>query len=95
MAELFFTMLVPFTIAGVALYGAARRVDVYSALVHGAGEGLGTLVRIVPALIGLMAARSTCCVPRERWNWLQNGWRRCWSGPVCLLSCCLSCWCAR
>lgn len=56
MAELFFTMLVPFTIAGVALYGTARRVDVYSALVHGAGEGLGTLVRIVPALIGLMAA---------------------------------------
>lgn len=56
MAELFFTMLVPFTIAGVALYGAARRVDVYSALVHGAGEGLSTLVRIVPALIGLMVA---------------------------------------
>lgn len=56
MAELFFTMLVPFTIAGVALYGAGRRVDVYSALVHGAGEGLSTLVRIVPALIGLMAA---------------------------------------
>ena len=56
MAELFFTMLVPFTIAGVALYAAVRRVDVYSALVYGAGEGLGTLVRIVPALIGLMTA---------------------------------------
>ena len=56
MTELLFTMLVPFTIAGVALYGAARRVDVYSALVHGAGEGLETLWRIVPALIGLMTA---------------------------------------
>lgn len=56
MGQLFFTMVVPFTIAGVALYGAARRVDVYSALVQGAGEGLGTLVRIVPALIGLMTA---------------------------------------
>ena len=56
MGELLFTMLVPFTIAGVALYAAARRVDVYAALVHGAGEGLGTLTRIVPALIGLMTA---------------------------------------
>lgn len=56
MGELFFTMLVPFTIAGVALYAAARRVDVYSALVHGAGEGLSTLIRIVPALIGLLTA---------------------------------------
>ncbi|RHR11111.1 spore maturation protein [Pseudoflavonifractor sp. AF19-9AC] len=56
MTELLFTMLVPFTIAGVALYGAVRRVDVYSALVHGAGEGLETLWRIVPALVGLMTA---------------------------------------
>ena len=56
MTNLFFTMIVPFIICGVALYGVARRVDVYDALVHGAGEGLETLVRIVPALIGLMTA---------------------------------------
>ena len=31
--ELFFTMLVPLIIAAVALYGMARRVDVYDALV--------------------------------------------------------------
>ena len=37
--ELFFTMLVPLIIAAVALYGMARRVDVYDALVQGAGEG--------------------------------------------------------
>ena len=54
--ELFFTMLVPGTLAGVALYGALHRVDVYSALYKGAGSGLETLVRIVPALIGLMTA---------------------------------------
>ncbi len=54
--ELFFTMLVPGTLAGVALYGALHRVDVYSALCKGAGSGLETLVRIVPALIGLMTA---------------------------------------
>lgn len=49
-------MIVPFTISGVALYAAAHRVDVYAALVQGAGEGLETLVRIIPALIGLMTA---------------------------------------
>ena len=54
--QLFFNMIVPFTICGVALYGAFHRVDVYSSLVQGAGEGLSTLVRIVPSLVGLMTA---------------------------------------
>ncbi|MGO5022424.1 spore maturation protein [Lawsonibacter sp. LCP25S3_G6] len=56
--ELFFTMLVPLILAGVALYAALRRVDVYSALCHGAGSGLETLVRVLPALVGLMTAVS-------------------------------------
>ena len=54
--QLFFNMIVPFTICGVALYGAFHRVDVYSSLVQGAGKGLSTLVRIVPSLVGLMTA---------------------------------------
>ena len=54
--QLFFNMIVPFTICGVALYGAFHRVDVYSSLVQGAGEGRSTLVRIVPSLVGLMTA---------------------------------------
>ena len=54
--ELLFTMVVPLTLCGVAVYGMCRRVDVYAALVQGAGEGLETLVRIIPALIGLMTA---------------------------------------
>ena len=54
--SLFFTMLVPLIMAAVALYGMARRVDVYDALVQGAGEGLGVLSRIVPPLIGLLTA---------------------------------------
>ena len=54
--SLFFTMLVPLIMAAVALYGMARRVDVYDALVQGAGEGLGVLARIVPPLIGLLTA---------------------------------------
>lgn len=56
MSDLIFTMIVPGTIAAVALYGAVRKVDVYDALITGAGEGMGVLVRIVPALIGLMTA---------------------------------------
>ena len=54
--SLFFTMLVPLIMAAVALCGMARRVDVYDALVQGAGEGLGVLARIVPPLIGLLTA---------------------------------------
>lgn len=54
--DLFFTMLLPGLIALVALYGAFRRVDVYDALVHGAGEGLGVLIKIVPPLIALLTA---------------------------------------
>ena len=38
------------------MYAAGRRVDVYSALVQGAGSGLETLVKIIPALVGLMTA---------------------------------------
>lgn len=49
-------LLAPGLIAGVALYGVWRRVDVYAALTQGAGQGLGVLLKIVPALIGLLTA---------------------------------------
>lgn len=49
-------MLVPLIIAGVALYGSIHRIDVYSALIQGAGEGLNTMLRVIPSLIALMAA---------------------------------------
>ena len=54
--ELLFTMVVPLTIAGVAMYGLGRGVDVYDALVQGAGGGLEVMLRIFPALVGLMTA---------------------------------------
>ena len=56
MIDLFITMIVPLTITGVALHGATRRVDVYSALAVGAGDGLLVLYRIFPALVGLLPA---------------------------------------
>lgn len=51
-----FSLLVPILIAGVALYGLCRRVDVYDALLQGAGGGLEILLRILPALVGLLTA---------------------------------------
>ena len=54
--SLFFTMLVPFLMLGVALWGLYRRIDLWDALTQGAGDGLGVLLRIVPALIGLLTA---------------------------------------
>ena len=53
---LFFQMLVPLIMAAVAIYAMIRRVDVYGALCQGAGEGLGVMVKIVPAMIGLLTA---------------------------------------
>ena len=56
MMSLFFTMLVPFLMLGVALWGLYKRIDLWDALTQGAGDGLGVLLRIVPALIGLLTA---------------------------------------
>ena len=54
--DLVLTMLMPAIIAVVAVCGMAKRVDVYDALVAGAGEGLGVLIRIVPPMVGLLPA---------------------------------------
>ena len=54
--SLLFTMLVPFLMLAVALWGLVRRVDLWGALMDGARDGLNVLLRIVPALIGLMTA---------------------------------------
>ena len=54
--KLLTTMLVPILIAGIALYGSWKRVDVYSALIRGASSGVETMIHILPALVGLMTA---------------------------------------
>ena len=51
-------MSVPLLLAAVALYGIWRRVDVYGAVMQGAGDGLGVLLKMTPALIGLLTAVS-------------------------------------
>ncbi len=52
------SLVIPVLLAGVAMYGLGKRVDVYAALTHGAEEGLTVLLRIVPALVGLLTAVS-------------------------------------
>lgn len=49
-------MVVPAVLCGVALWGSYRKVDVYGALIRGAGQGVETLLRIFPALVGLLTA---------------------------------------
>ena len=54
--ELAMTMLVPVLMLAVALWGLYKRVDLWSALIDGAGEGLRVTLRILPPLIALLTA---------------------------------------
>lgn len=56
--SLIFDMVMPGMIALIALYGMAKKVDVYDAVIHGAAGGLGVLGRIIPPLIALLTAVS-------------------------------------
>ena len=52
------SLVIPVLLSAAAVYGLGRRVDVYGALTRGAEEGLTVLLRIVPALVGLLTAVS-------------------------------------
>ena len=49
-------MIVPFMIFAILAYGVQKKVRVYDTFIEGAREGLLTVVKIVPTLIGLMTA---------------------------------------
>ena len=49
-------LVVPLILCLVGCYGQRRRVDVYTAMTVGAGEGLKVLLRITPALVTLLTA---------------------------------------
>jgi spore maturation protein B len=49
-------LITPLLILGVALYALSRKVDLFAALLAGARDGLNVLLRIVPALVPLLAA---------------------------------------
>ena len=48
--------LVPRLLVSVAVCAMGKRVNVYSALTEGAEDGLRVLMRVLPALVGLMTA---------------------------------------
>lgn len=50
------SLVIPTILAGVALFALGKKVDVYSALTSGAGEGLSVMVKIFPALVALLTA---------------------------------------
>ena len=54
--DLIFTMLVPFLMLAVALWGLVKRVDLWGALTDGAEKGMKVSLRIMPPLIGLLTA---------------------------------------
>ena len=47
---------VPLLLAGIPLYGLARRVNVYAAFLEGARGGFETGIRIVPPLVAVLVA---------------------------------------
>ncbi len=54
--DLALTMLVPVLMLAIALWGLVRKVDLWTALVDGAGDGLKVALRIAPPLIALLTA---------------------------------------
>lgn len=54
--SLFFELMTPCLMLLISVWGIVRKVDLWDALTHGAGEGLHTMARITPALIALMTA---------------------------------------
>lgn len=52
----FSALIIPLLLSAAAIYGMGKKVDVYRALTHGAEEGLSVLLRIIPALVGLLTA---------------------------------------
>lgn len=48
--------VIPGVLAAVLLFGAIKRVNVFDTFVEGARDGIGTAVKILPALVALMTA---------------------------------------
>jgi len=49
-------MVIPLTFAIILLVGLSRKVPVYDSFVLGAKEGFGTVLNILPTIIGLLVA---------------------------------------
>ena len=49
-------LIVPAIILGIVTYGILMKVNVYDEFIKGAKKGFGTVIQIMPTLIGLMVA---------------------------------------
>ena len=49
-------MIVPLIILGIVTYGMSMRINVYDEFIKGAKKGFGTVLKIMPTLVGLMVA---------------------------------------
>ena len=49
-------LIVPAMILGIVTYGILMKVNVYDEFIKGAKKGFGTVIKIMPTLIGLMVA---------------------------------------
>ncbi len=49
-------LIVPLMILGIVTYGLCMRINVYDEFIKGAKKGFGTVIKIMPTLIGLMVA---------------------------------------
>lgn len=72
-------LVVPGILAGVACYGMAKGVDVYDALLVGAGKGLEILLKILPALVTLLTVVAMLRASGD-WRCWRTCWPRCWAG---------------
>ena len=54
--QIFSTLVLPFLLIAIPLYGLIKRVPVYEEFVDGASEGFATAVRIIPYLIAILFA---------------------------------------
>ena len=72
------SVVIPLLLSAVAVYGLGKRVNVYAALTRGAEEGLTVLLRIVPALIGLLTA-VTMFRASGAWSGCRGCSRPCWT----------------
>ena len=68
--------IIPIVIFYIVAYALTEKVHVYDEFVAGAADGIRTVLKILPTLVGLMAA-----------SWIL--WRTAWRG---LRNCCIFQW---
>ncbi|MBL4762198.1 MAG: spore maturation protein [Gammaproteobacteria bacterium] len=54
--QIFSTLVLPFLLVAIPLYGLIKRVAIYEEFVAGASEGFATAVRIIPYLVAILFA---------------------------------------